>query len=145
MAALIGTPCGDRRHGEKHPLSSQPIPRPIPKRRLQEEIRSLPLGQKLIQQGRFSVYYADAGQAPLLVREIGRLRESTFREVGEGTGQPIDLDRTRRWTCCAKLTNLRRPLPILGKHRKQPTAACGKSATHNSLLSGKEAHDGLYV
>jgi putative hemolysin len=27
-----------------------------------------------------------------LLREIGRLRELTFREVGEGTGKPLDLD-----------------------------------------------------
>ncbi len=60
---------------------------------MQEEIQSLPRNQQLTQQGRFCVYYVDAGQAPLLVREIGRLREITFREVGEGTGRPIDLDR----------------------------------------------------
>jgi putative hemolysin len=31
-------------------------------------------------------------QAPALMREIGRLRELTFRKVGEGTGKKIDLD-----------------------------------------------------
>jgi putative hemolysin len=31
-------------------------------------------------------------QAPALMREIGRLRELTFRKVGEGTGRKIDLD-----------------------------------------------------
>lgn len=30
--------------------------------------------------------------APTLMREIGRLRELTFRKVGEGTGRKIDLD-----------------------------------------------------
>jgi putative hemolysin len=30
--------------------------------------------------------------APALMREIGRLRELTFRKVGEGTGRKIDLD-----------------------------------------------------
>ncbi|HYG07040.1 MAG TPA: GNAT family N-acyltransferase [Stenotrophomonas sp.] len=35
-------------------------------------------------------------QAPLL-REIGRLRELTFREVGEGSGQALDLDRYDAW------------------------------------------------
>ena len=34
--------------------------------------------------------------APLL-REIGRLRELTFRAVGEGTGRRIDLDRFDAW------------------------------------------------
>lgn len=35
------------------------------------------------------VRHADA---PALMREIGRLRELTFRKVGEGTGRKIDLD-----------------------------------------------------
>jgi len=33
----------------------------------------------------------------LLLREIGRLRELTFREVGEGSGQALDLDRFDSW------------------------------------------------
>ena len=37
-----------------------------------------------------------ASDSPLL-REIGRLRESTFRAVGEGTGQRLDLDRFDTW------------------------------------------------
>ena len=74
-------------------LSSRKIVRPCPKRRLQEEIHSLPLDHQLIPQGPIGVYCVDTGLAPRMVREIGRLREITFREVGEGTGQPIDLDR----------------------------------------------------
>ncbi|MEM9257734.1 MAG: GNAT family N-acyltransferase [Pseudomonadota bacterium] len=34
--------------------------------------------------------------APCVMREIGRLRELTFRTVGEGTGQPRDIDRFDR-------------------------------------------------
>jgi len=37
-----------------------------------------------------------AAGAPLL-REIGRLRELTFREVGEGTGQRLDVDLYDSW------------------------------------------------
>lgn len=37
-----------------------------------------------------------AADSPLL-REIGRLRELTFREVGEGSGQSLDLDRYDGW------------------------------------------------
>jgi putative hemolysin len=36
-------------------------------------------------------------ELPHLLREIGRLREITFREVGEGTGQELDLDRFDRY------------------------------------------------
>ena len=35
---------------------------------------------------------ADARQIPATLREIGRLREVTFRAVGEGTGRALDLD-----------------------------------------------------
>jgi putative hemolysin len=31
-------------------------------------------------------------ECPFVVREIGRLREQTFRKAGEGTGKPVDLD-----------------------------------------------------
>jgi putative hemolysin len=38
------------------------------------------------------VYYARADQVPWCLQEIGRLREIAFREVGEGTGRPTDVD-----------------------------------------------------
>jgi putative hemolysin len=60
---------------------------------LQEEIRALPERQRLVQAGRLSVFAADACQIPQVLLEIGRLRETTFRLAGEGTGREIDLDR----------------------------------------------------
>jgi putative hemolysin len=39
-----------------------------------------------------SVYLARAREIPNVLAEIGRLRESTFRQAGEGTGRPVDLD-----------------------------------------------------
>lgn len=41
----------------------------------------------------YSVYFADSSQIPSVLREIGRLREVTFRSVGEGTNKAIDLDK----------------------------------------------------
>ena len=43
--------------------------------------------------GAFDVFCADAAAIPTVLRELGRLREITFRAVGEGTGQAFDLDR----------------------------------------------------
>ncbi len=40
-----------------------------------------------------SVFVGAAPEIPHLLREIGRLREVTFREVGEGTGEDFDLDK----------------------------------------------------
>ena len=40
----------------------------------------------------YDVYISGAASIPNVVNEIGRLREITFREVGEGTNKKIDLD-----------------------------------------------------
>jgi hypothetical protein len=42
--------------------------------------------------GELECWVAQAPSIPSLLREIGRLRELSFRAVGEGTGQPLDLD-----------------------------------------------------
>jgi putative hemolysin len=47
---------------------------------------------KLNSQGEFDLYLAPSHRMPYMLREIGRLREVTFREVGEGTNKAIDLD-----------------------------------------------------
>jgi putative hemolysin len=41
----------------------------------------------------FEVYVASADRIPNALLEIGRSRETTFREVGEGSNRSIDLDR----------------------------------------------------
>ncbi len=40
----------------------------------------------------YQVYITPTASIPNILREIGRLREITFREVGEGTNKKIDLD-----------------------------------------------------
>jgi len=47
---------------------------------------------KLYENKEYQVFWATSGMIPNLLYEIGRLREITFREVGEGTGKNIDLD-----------------------------------------------------
>lgn len=47
---------------------------------------------KLLTSKNYEVYLAPAKSIPNILREIGRLREITFREVGEGTNESIDLD-----------------------------------------------------
>lgn len=54
-------------------------------------------GGRLVGQGNLSVYQAHSHEIPCLLQEIGRLREVTFREVGEGTGEAVDLDRFDRY------------------------------------------------
>jgi putative hemolysin len=57
------------------------------------EIDLLPAQQVLWETDQYSVMYASSQQIPNLLYEIGRLRELTFRGVGEGTGRSVDLDR----------------------------------------------------
>lgn len=64
-----------------------------PADRLAREVGQLPDESRLIERGDFAVYVARSRQIPCLLNEIGRLREITFRDVGEGTGRAIDLDR----------------------------------------------------
>ncbi|TYP99626.1 putative hemolysin [Tenacibaculum adriaticum] len=50
-------------------------------------------GNRLLQSKNYEVFFANAKDIPNLLHEIGRLREVTFREVGEGTNDSIDLDK----------------------------------------------------
>jgi putative hemolysin len=59
---------------------------------LAAEIAALPAEQCLTEQSGLQVFQARADQIPAVLREIGRLREITFRATGEGTGRAIDLD-----------------------------------------------------
>ena len=46
----------------------------------------------LFQAGEYKGFLLDATDAPDAMRELYRLREETFRAVGEGTGKPLDTD-----------------------------------------------------
>ena len=70
----------------------KPIPDASDVQRLTDEIAHLPADQLVSHQGEFSVYASPSQNIPHLLQEIGRLRELTFREVGEGSGNAIDLE-----------------------------------------------------
>jgi len=63
---------------------------------LAEEVSKLPEERCLAENGDLAVYLGSAREIPHLLREVGRLREVTFRQVGEGTGKSLDLDRFDR-------------------------------------------------
>lgn len=78
---------------EKSRHTDRIIP-PIPPQELQAEIDALPSDCCLVDSptNAWKVYVASSNQIPKLLREIGRLREITFRAAGEGTGKGCDLD-----------------------------------------------------
>lgn len=64
---------------------------PIPRNLLEQELTS----DKLIRKtnaGNNQIFVVDYHNAPNVTREIGRLREITFRDAGGGTGLSCDLD-----------------------------------------------------
>lgn len=77
---------------ELKPEELEPIIEPVAQELQQKDISSLPESQCLLRAGENVVYHATAPQIPNILREIGRLREVTFRDTGEGTGNAIDLD-----------------------------------------------------
>ena len=65
---------------------------PVPPETLAAEIAALPPNARYIESGDNEVYISTADKMPGVLRELGRLREITFRGVGEGTGREIDVD-----------------------------------------------------
>lgn len=70
----------------------EPIAAPAPSDTLVKELETLPADRCLAENGEFAVYLGTASEIPQLLREVGRLREVTFRGAGEGTGKSRDLD-----------------------------------------------------
>jgi len=61
---------------------------------MEAEIESLRKNDKrLLVSKNYEVFLAQANIIPNVLQEIGRLREITFREVGEGTNNSTDLDK----------------------------------------------------
>ena len=69
-----------------------PIIPPISTDLLEQEITALPEDALLFEQSEFAVYCMPAKTIPNLMQEIGRIREESFRAVGEGSGLACDLD-----------------------------------------------------
>jgi hypothetical protein len=77
------------------------FPKPIKKiagavstEKIEQEVETLiKTNKRLLESKNYSVFLTEAQHIPNIIQEIGRLREITFREVGEGTNNPIDLDK----------------------------------------------------
>ncbi len=79
-------------------LTEKKNPKPIisetPQYEIWEEIEKLreAQGARLTIFRTYEVFCAEAKDIPKILREISRQREITFREVGEGTNEPCDID-----------------------------------------------------
>lgn len=72
--------------------TGKPIIAAQPVEKIEGDLADLPAECRLVEHDPFVVYAAKAVRIPHVLLELGRLREITFRAVGEGTGEPTDLD-----------------------------------------------------
>jgi putative hemolysin len=84
------------------------------------EIGRLPASRKLCESGCLAALFGTAQELPNVVREIGRLREIVFRQVGEGAGGSIDLDAFDRRYLHLFLWN-HATREVVGAYRMGPT------------------------
>ncbi len=78
----------------KIPKQPKTIAKEIPAELILPEIETLKAKDKLLFSiSSYEVYFAESSEIKNILREIGRLRELTFRAVGEGSNQAIDLDQ----------------------------------------------------
>lgn len=76
---------------EKEP---KPIINPVDTSKIEKEIETLiKTDKRLFSLKNYELFFTKSKEIPHIMQEIGRLREITFREVGEGTNLPIDLDK----------------------------------------------------
>ncbi|MGD0302911.1 MAG: GNAT family N-acyltransferase, partial [Bryobacteraceae bacterium] len=71
---------------------SELVAAPVLSELIAADVDKLSPERTLVDAGEFAVLLAKAAELPSGMREIGRLRELTFREIGEGTGKSIDRD-----------------------------------------------------
>lgn len=78
----------------KFPKSVKDIIEPQPKEKILEEVNALREGDhRLLQTKNYEIFLCKSDKIPHILTELGRLREITFREVGEGTNNELDLDK----------------------------------------------------
>ena len=68
------------------------IAAPVEHEKLVAEIKKIEKSSLLFKLKNFAIYCTPSRDIPNLLTEIGRQREITFREAGEGTNRSIDLD-----------------------------------------------------
>lgn len=77
---------------QKAEKNSEPVASGVDAEVLKKEVENVTEDYLLFTMKNYSVFCAPTLKIPNVLNEIGRLREVTFRAVGEGTNRSIDLD-----------------------------------------------------
>jgi putative hemolysin len=84
--------------GGQSPITTTPgtalpqVAGPPPAEKILEEIKKSGAVYSLFSFQEYEVFCAPTTEIPAIMQELGRLRELTYRAVGEGTGHPTDMD-----------------------------------------------------
>lgn len=127
-------PAQPRRFGVRRPKEQLPIAEPLYPELLAEDIAMLPPETLMIETDEFAVHFVTTSQIPHLLHEIGRLREVTFRSIGEGTGRAVDLDRFDQHYCHL----------ILWSRKKRELAGAYRIGRSDEILA-RQGKRGLYT
>lgn len=115
----------------------EPVAHAEPAEMLQAELNQLAGDRCLTENNDLAVYLVKANEAPRMLQELGRLREVTFRAVGEGTGKRRDLDRFDRYYWHVLLWH-KTKRELVGAYRAGNTAEiiaeCGLNGLYTSTL-----------
>ena len=120
----------------------QPIIEPVPVDVLQRELTK----ERFVRNsnnGSSEIYILNNHNAPNVLREIGRLREITFRDAGGGTGLDCDLDELDTTEHCYEQLIVWNPeeKEIMGGYRFIRCADAGKNADGSLHLATAELFD----
>ncbi len=102
------------------PKTVPPLAAETPAAAIEDEVARLGPEQKLAEVEDLAIYVASAPEIPHTLQEIGRLRELTFRAVGEGSGLACDLDAFDGWYQHLFLWNAQKR-EVAGAYRLGPT------------------------
>ncbi len=80
------------KHGGRRLRKEKRIIDPVPLEKIEAEINRILPEYSLFKNKNYNLICVPSFEIPNIMNEIGRLRETTFRLVGEGTNQQLDID-----------------------------------------------------
>jgi putative hemolysin len=112
----------------------EPIAEPENARLLAQEVQALAARHTLYVAGDYVVLVAQRQLIPRVMNEIGRLREVSFRAVGEGTGKARDIDAFDDWY-----------LQLFVWHRKEQQVLGAYRLCMTDVVRQRQGDGGLYT
>lgn len=110
------------------------IAEPEPTRLLTSEVQALAPCHTLYSAGDYAVLVARRQLIPRVMNEIGRLRELSFRAVGEGTGKARDVDAYDDWY-----------MQLFVWHRKEQQVLGAYRLCMTDVVRHRHGDSGLYT